>query len=321
MVMNVRGFLRYCRTPRGRLVVNLVSGLIAVGVAVLAARHFAETGWPLAHADLRLLAAATGFFLLAYFFKALGWHRLFAETEKPRPLALAAAGGAATVGGAALPGRFDDVVRVAVVRRYSGVECIPTVCFSLFMLGLIDAAALMPLASSAAAVSDGSVGVRAAMGVVAAGGLGAAILIAILPKIAASGRLIRFRVAKWVGARVISPREAWKSWIFVLSSWLARAIGLFFLLGALSVSLSFPLAVAFLVAAAASAALPIAPAGAATQAGAGAAILIASGIGTSDAVAFAVAAQAVLILVGAIVVVTAALWGGGQKLRVARATS
>jgi uncharacterized membrane protein YbhN (UPF0104 family) len=321
MVKNVRAFLRYCRTPRGRLVVNLVSGLIAVGVAVLAARHFAETGWPLAHADLRLLAAATGFFLLAYFFKALGWHRLFAETDKPRPLALAAAGGAATVGGAALPGRFDDVVRVAVVRRYSGVECIPTVCFSLFMLGLIDAAALMPLASSAAAVSDGSVGVRAAMGVVAAGGLGAAILIAILPKIAASGRLIRFRVAKWVGARVISPREAWKSWIFVLSSWLARAIGLFFLLGALSVSLSFPLAVAFLVAAAASAALPIAPAGAATQAGAGAAILIASGIGTSDAVAFAVAAQAVLILVGAIVVVTAALWGGGQKLRVARATS
>jgi uncharacterized membrane protein YbhN (UPF0104 family) len=320
MLESVRGFLSYCRSPRGRLVVNLVSGLIAVGVAVLAARHFAETGWPLAHADLRLLAAATGFFLLAYFFKALGWHRLFAATDKPRPLALAAAGGAATVGGAALPGRFDDVVRVAVVRRYSGVQCIPTVCFSLFMLGLIDAAALMPLASSAAATSDGSVGVRAAMGVVAAGGLGAAILIAILPKVAASGRLIRFRVARWVGTRVISPREAWKSWVFVLSSWLARAVGLFFLLGALSVSLSFPLAVAFLVAAAASAALPIAPAGAATQAGAGAAILIASGIGTSDAVAFAVAAQAVLILVGAIVVVTAAVWGGGQKLRVSRAS-
>ena len=321
MLKSVRGFLRYCRSPRGRLVVNLVSGLIAVGVAVLAARHFAETGWPLAHADLRLLAAATGFFLLAYFFKALGWHRLFGESDKPRPLALAAAGGAATVGGAALPGRFDDVVRVAVVRRYSGVQCIPTVCFSLFMLGLIDAAALMPLASSAAAVSDGSVGVRAAMGVVAAGGLGAAILIAVLPKIAASGRLIRFRVTRWVGARVISPREAWKSWVLVLSSWLARAVGLFFLLGALNVSLSFPLAVAFLVAAAASAALPIAPAGAATQAGAGAAILIASGIGTADAVAFAVAAQAVLILVGAIVVATAVLWGGGQKLRVARASS
>jgi hypothetical protein len=137
MVIYVRGFLNYCRSPRGRLVVNVVSGLIAVTVAVLAARHFAETGWPLAHADLRLLFAASGFFLLAYLFKALGWHRLFAGADRPSSMALAAAGGAATVGGAALPGRFDDVVRVAVVRRYSGVQCVPTVCFSLFMLGLI----------------------------------------------------------------------------------------------------------------------------------------------------------------------------------------
>lgn len=318
MVRSVRGFISYCRSPRGRLVVNLLSGLLAVGVAVLAARHFAETGWPLAHADLRLLAAASGFFLLAYLFKAYGWHRLFATAERPRRLALAAAGGAATVGGAALPGRFDDVVRVAVVRRYSSVDSIPTVCFSLFMLGLIDAAALMPLASSAAATSDGSVGVRAAMGVVAAAGLGAAVLVVAIPRLAASGRLIRFRLARWVGERVISPREAWKAWILVLSSWMARAIGLFILLGALGVSLSFPLAIAFLVAAAASAALPIAPAGAATQAGAGAAILIASGVSTSEAVAFAVAAQAVLILVGAIVIAIAAIWGGGQKLRVAR---
>jgi uncharacterized membrane protein YbhN (UPF0104 family) len=322
MVSSVRGFLSYCRSPRGRLVVNLISGLLAVVVALLAARHFAETGWPLAHADLRLLAAASGFFLLAYGFKAYGWHRLFAPANRPRPLALAAAGGAATVGGAALPGRFDDVLRVAVVRRYSGCDSgVPTVCFSLFMLGLIDAAALMPLASSAAATSDGSVGVRAAMGVVALAGMAAAVLVVTLPRLAANGRLIRFRVARWVSERVISPREAWKAWMLVLSSWLARAVGLFFLLAALGVSLSFPLAVAFLVAAAASAALPIAPAGAATQAGAGAAILIASGVGTSQAVAFAVAAQAVLILVGAVVIVIAALCGGGQKLRVARTSS
>jgi hypothetical protein len=37
-------------------------------------------------------------------------------------------------------------------------------------------------------------------------------------------------------------------------------------------------------------------------------------------VAFAIAAQAVLILVGAIVIVIAAVWGGGQRLRVARAS-
>jgi hypothetical protein len=159
------------------------------------------------------------------------------------------------------------------------------------------------------------------MGVVALAGFAAAILVVMLPRLAASAWLIRFRIARWVSLRVISPREAWKSWVFVLSSWLARAVGLFLLLASLGVSLSFTLAIAFLVAAAASAALPIAPAGAATQAGAGAAILIASGISTADAIAFAIAAQAVLILVGAVVIVLAALWGGGQKLRVARASS
>src|SRR5919109_2746963 len=97
MVEGVRGFLSFCRSPRGRLIVNLVSGLVAVGVAVLAARHFAETGWPLAHADLRMLGAAAGFFFLAYAFKAYGWHRLFSPTDRPRALALAPAGGAATV--------------------------------------------------------------------------------------------------------------------------------------------------------------------------------------------------------------------------------
>jgi uncharacterized membrane protein YbhN (UPF0104 family) len=321
MVKGVRGLIRYCRSPRGRLIVNLVSGVLAVGVAVLAARHFAETGWPLAHADIRLLAAASGFFLLSYLFKVYGWHRLFAPNDRPRRLALAAAGGAATVGGAALPGRFDDVVRVAVVRRYSGVDCIPTVCFSLFMLGLLDTAALMPLASSAAATSDSSVAVRAGMGVVAGAGLASAILVVAIPRLAASGRLIRFRFARWIGDRVISPREAWKAWILVLASWMARAIGLFFLLGALSVSLSFPLAIAFLVAAAASAALPIAPAGAATQAGAGAAILIISGIPKGEAFAFAVAAQGLVIIVGAALVAAAAFWALVSKLRARRAVA
>src|SRR5205814_10000299 len=104
--------------------------------------------------------------------------------------------------------------------------------------------------------------VRAGMGVVAFAGFGAAILVVTLPRVAASAWLIRFRIARWVSQRVISPREAWKSWVLVLASWLARAVGLFFLLASLGVSLSFPLAIAFLVAAAASAALPIAPAGA-----------------------------------------------------------
>ena len=187
------------------------------------------------------------------------------------------------------------------------------------MLGLIDTAALMPLASSAAASGEMSAGVRIAMAVVAAAGFGAAVVIAILPRLVASGRLLRFRLARWLGERTTCPRDAWKAWLLVLASWLTRALALFVLLAALHVTLSFGLALAFLCAAAATGALPIAPAGAATQAGAGAAILIASGIGTSEAVAFAVAAQALLIVAGAAVIVMAALWQGGRRLFPARA--
>lgn len=314
----MRGLITLCRSARGKLALNLVVGAFAITVSVLAARHFAGIGWPFAGADLRLVGATGLLFLLAYAFKAYGWHRLFAPEERPRPLTLAASCGAASVTGAALPGRFDDVVRIAVVRRASGGRAgVAPVCLSLFMLGLVDTAALMPLASTAAATYDTSTAVRAAMGVVAFAGVGAAVVIAVLPRLVASGRLIRFRLARWLGERVVSPRDAWQAWVLVLASWITRVFGLFLLLYALGFQLSLPLAIAFLCAAAASGALPIAPAGAATQAGAGAAILMASGVGAGDAVSFAVGAQALLIVAGAVVLVVAALWHGGRRLALA----
>lgn len=314
----MRGLYDACRSPRGRLVLNVGVGIFAITVSILAARHFAGVGWPFSGANVGLVAAAGVLFLLAFAFKAYGWHRLFAPHERPKPLTLGAACGAASVTGAALPGRFDDVVRVAVVRRATnGRAGVGPVCLSLVMLGLVDTAALMPLAGAAAVTADAGTAVRIALAVVAFAGFGAAVVIAVLPRLTASGRLIRFRIARWLGERVIAPRDAWHAWVLVLASWLTRAFGLFLLLHALGFALSLPLAIAFLCAAAASGALPIAPAGAATQAGAGAAILIASGVGTANAVSFAVGAQALVILAGAAVLVFAALWHGGRRLALA----
>jgi hypothetical protein len=182
------------------------------------------------------------------------------------------------------------------------------------MLGLLDAAALMPLSAAAAATSTGSPAVRAGLALVAAAGLGAGILIAVLPRLVASGRLIRFRIARWVGQRLTSNTDAWKAWLFVLGSWIVRALALFLLLAAFDISISFPLAIGFLCAAAASAALPIAPAGAATQAGAGAALLVACGVTTNRAIDFAISAQALVILAGAAVLAFAALWHAGERV-------
>jgi uncharacterized membrane protein YbhN (UPF0104 family) len=318
----VKWFQRVRGSRKVRLLLNIVYAVVAVGLALVTARHFASTGWPLAHADLSLVAASGVLFLLAYAFKAIGWHRLFAPHERPHAIALAAAGGAACVTGAALPGRFDDAVRVAVVRKYPGCRDarVGTLCLSLFMLGLVDTVALMPFAASAAATSDGPA-VRWALGVVAFAGLGAAVLMTSLPRLTASGRLVRYRFVRWVSQRLTAPRDAWAATALVLTSWLVRGLALLALLGALGIGVSFPIALAFLCGAAASGALPIAPAGAATQAGAGAAILIASGVATTQAIAFAVAAQALLIIAGAAVLVFAALWTGGSRLAVRLATN
>jgi hypothetical protein len=267
------------------------------------------------------VAAAGLLFVLAYPFKAMGWHKLFHPSERPMTISLAAANGAATVTGAALPGRFDDAVRIAVVRRYPSCPSgIGALGLSLFMLGLLDAAALMPISAAAAATSSDSTFVRTGLAVVAGAGLGAGIIIAFLPRILASGRLIRFRLARWISKRTTPLRDAWSAWLLVFVSWVLRAVALFLLLAAMDISISFPLAIGFLCAAAASGALPIAPAGAATQAGAGAAMLAASGISTPQAIDFAISAHALLIMSGfAVCAFAAAQHTGGRILARRRA--
>ena len=81
-------------------------GLGLLAVSFFSAKHFVKGGWPLHHADPILVVAAAVLFLIAYAFKAWGWQRLFAPADRPTAGALAFAGGAACVGGVAMPGRM-----------------------------------------------------------------------------------------------------------------------------------------------------------------------------------------------------------------------
>jgi uncharacterized membrane protein YbhN (UPF0104 family) len=310
------------RSRRGRVALTAGSVALAIGLSFLAVRHFAVTGWPLAHGRPALLVGAGLLFLVAYAFKAYGWRRLFAVGERPQPLARAAANGGASVTGVALPGRFDDVVRIAIVRRYPSCPAgVRSLCLSLFMLGLIDSVALAPLAAVAAFSPGHSNGLRAGLALIAAAGIGAAALVVTLPRIAASERLLRFRLVRWLRPRTTSLRGASQAWALVSACWVVRAVALFLLLGAFGIGLSFPLALLFLCAGAAASALPIGPAGAATQIGAGAAVLVASGIGVSQAVGFAVAVQAMGVLAGGAILLSAAVWRIGLRLAPARAAA
>ncbi|MDP9286185.1 MAG: lysylphosphatidylglycerol synthase domain-containing protein [Actinomycetota bacterium] len=290
-------------------ILNIGFVLVALAVGFLVARHFARTGWPLHRANFWLVGLAAVIFLGAYAAKAWGWQHLFRRGERPAVLTLAAAGGAASVGGIALPGRCDEVIRVAVVRRCRRRRAsIGAVALSLFLLGLLDSAALTPLASVALAVAHVGGWMQAGLVVVAVAGVAAAGVVLALPRIARLERLQRFRLARWVGENATPPREAAWAWAAVATSWLLRSLATFVLLAALGLGTDFALALAFVCAASASAVLPVAPAGAAMQAGAGAAILVASGMHAEEAVAFGIAAQALVIAVGATCVLALAAW-------------
>ncbi|MDQ2984796.1 MAG: lysylphosphatidylglycerol synthase domain-containing protein [Actinomycetota bacterium] len=305
----VTALWRLRRSRKGRWGLAVASGGVMIALALLTARHFATTSWPLSKGQPGVIVAAGLLLLLAQAFKAYGWGRLFAPAERPNALSLAAGNGGAALIGVVLPGRFDDAMRVAVVRRYPGCPAgVRTLCLSLVMLGLIDSVALAPLAFVAALFPGAGMGVRAGLAVVAAAGVAAAALILALPRLAASERALRFRIGRWVSPRTTSRRRALEAWALVSACWLLRAVAFFLLLGTLGVGYSFPLTLLFLCAGAAGAAVPIGPAGAATQVGAGAATLIASGVGGSEALAVAVAVGALGVLSGTAVLLGAIVW-------------
>jgi Lysylphosphatidylglycerol synthase TM region len=312
---------RLASSRRVRIALNAVFVTGALAAATLTAIHFMNAGWPLANADPLLVVAAGILFLFAYAFKAWGWQRLFPVEQRPEALTLAAAGGAASVGGVALPGRFDEAIRIAVVRRLPGKKTagLGAICLTLIVVGLLDSAALAPMASVAAAASH-SGGVQVGFALVAAAGVAAAALVLNLPRIARLHFVSRFKVGRWLREHTACRRSASQAWFLISVSWALRGVAVFVLLNALAIGGgSFTLALAFLCASAASASLPIAPAGAATQAGAGAAILIVGGIPKGEALAFAVAAQGLVILVGAIVVAAAGIWALIARFRPSRA--
>lgn len=315
----VGALIRLRRSRRGRWAFALAYGGVTVALALLAARHFATTSWPLSSGDPGLLVAAGLLLLLAQALKAFGWARLFRPEERPTPLALAAGNGGAALIGVVLPGRFDDAMRIAIVRRYPGCPAgMRALALSLVMLGLIDSAALAPLALAGAALPGVGNGVRAGLAVVTIGGVAAAAVIIALPSLAASRRALRFRLGRWLSPRTTSRRRALEAWTLVSACWLIRAVAFFLLLGTLGIGFSVSLALAFLSASAAAAALPIGPAGAATQVGAGAAALIASGVGASQALAVAVSVGALGILSGAATLLFAVAWRTGKSLRPTR---
>src|SRR5256714_1451120 len=211
------------RSRRTRWGLGLGSAAFMLLLAFLAIRHFATTSWPLSRGQPGLLVAAGLLLLLAQALKALGWARLFTSHERPSPLALVAGNGGAALIGVVLPGRFDDAMRIAVVRRYPGCPAgLRAISLSLVMLGLIDSAALAPLAAVALAFPGAGIAARAALALVAAAGVAAAAGIVALPRLTGSERSLRFRLGRSLSPRTTSLYRATPAWMVGLRCWPRR---------------------------------------------------------------------------------------------------
>ena len=303
------------RNKKVQILLNGGLGLGLLAVSYFSVKHFIKGGWPLHHADPILVVAAALLFLIAYAFKAWGWQRLFSPADRPTAGALAFAGGAACVGGVAMPGRVDDAIRIACVKRYPGTRAgLGTIGRSLIILGMLDNAALAPLAT--VAMTDArSWTVRAGFLLVMVGGVLAAVVVSMVPKFAGMRRVMKYRIGRWLSEHTQCRKESLAALLLISVSWALRGTAVFLLLNALALRGSFPLALGFICASAASAALPIGPAGAAMQAGAGATLLALSGVPKAEALAFAVAAQALVVVTGAAVILLIAAWHVGVRIR------
>jgi hypothetical protein len=94
----------------------LSASLGATAAGVLTARHYATTGWPLTHGNSWLIAVAGP---LPACLRSQGRRlaQALARSERPGSHALAAAN-AVRPSPARTAGRFDDVVGIAVARRW-----------------------------------------------------------------------------------------------------------------------------------------------------------------------------------------------------------
>lgn len=286
---------------RARLIVKLVLPLGAVAAVLASLHEFGGSRWPLQGANLKLVAAAIGFFLLADLLRARAWQRLFPVAERPERSTLLAGIGAAGLSSPFLPARLDCAVKLAVINRLQPAIRISTLGVSLLSLTLAEFAAMVGVSGMAAlTATSGSMQLIAIL--VALANLGA---FALLVKEHAVVRLVgRFgqrgqRLAAGLSERLSEISEVRNSVVRFAGCWLLRAAGTWALMGALGMPGLTHLLFVYLALGAASCVIPISPGGAAMAIGAGTAILLGCGVPGALATNYATSATVVAFITAA----------------------
>jgi Lysylphosphatidylglycerol synthase TM region len=283
-----------------RFVAGVGFALVTVTACVLLGRRLTHSSWPLAHAQMTLVAFAAVCYLASFVLRARGWRRLFPPGQQPDQCRCLASVGAAAASGAVLPFRLDYLVKIGTLRRLSGVRVgLEAVALSIVSLGMVDAIAMLPLSVSATATSSASL--RGPLLIVVGFGLGCCALLVgsarfvRLPLLRRNGRLQR--ISDHVSAHRTQQgrRSAIVAGFYLFGCWTSRAVGSALLLSAIGFAFSPTTALCVLCLSAAAGVVPITAGGAIANAGATAGILFALGVGKDTAINFSLASGLLLI--------------------------
>ncbi len=285
-------------TEHPRLGRGLQIGRFAVPLAALAAtwlvvRHFAKTGWPFTGADWRLVCAAGVAVGVSELLGALAWQRLFPDAERPSLGAVLTAVTAGAASSHVLPAQLNLAVKVGLVHRLTRGLKLKTVAVTLSALGVLNVAAMLPLALAAALVASFQGMQLVALAVVAAST--AALLLAFSAEWTVGrlgrSRLRRLSAAASVVCTSVSFREKRRPVVALLfATWVVRTLVPLALLASFGVHAAASRAL-LLVALGPIAGVIPSPSGTTTSIGATAAILSATGLGGPVIFGYALAAS------------------------------
>jgi hypothetical protein len=282
---------------RWRVLGGLGLSLGSLAACVLLARHLTDASWPLDGARVFLVFLAGGLYVASFGFRAFGWQQLFPRRERPDGARCLASCGAAAASGVVLPFRLDYVVKIFTLRRLGGVTLgLKTIGVSIVALGMVDAVAMLPLATYALAASGRAL--RAPMVVVVLFCIGCLAILALgqrvsrLPLVGRSDRL--HAVYRRVAQSTRFSRPTLVAGVLLLGCWTSRALGSAFLLSSLGVGFSPTAALLVLCVSAATSILPITAGGAVAGMGTTAGVLFALGVSKNVALNFSLASGLLL---------------------------
>jgi hypothetical protein len=281
-------------------------------VGFLAVAKLAKQPWPLVDANLWLATAAVLLALLSLLIRFAGWQQLFARDGRPDGPTCLGAGSAASLSSNFLPAKLDYALKVWLVHRLSGRRLsLKAGTVSVCMLGLVDAAALLPPALVGAVLAP-TTQVRLPMLVVVAIGLASTTLILSAPRLQRllpSGRLQRF--SGQVAGQRTTWREQFTAYLLLSASLWTRVSALILLLLALHIGLSLSGALVFICLTAGSAFVPIPS----FSLGAGTVALSALGLGVEVAARFALAVSLITLLAAFTLTLAVSVFYAVRRLR------